>query len=122
MSFWKLDGAGELRGWLDVVNFTGSAVKIDRIIGDITVCNSTVAQMSYFKKATVAPNSASNVFVHAEFSPQHIKNIEFQLQHQQEPSGGLNLTVYLVTGRGEIELHPRLVTGNCRFVNFPRKG
>jgi hypothetical protein len=122
LSFWKLDGAGELRGWLDIVNFTNAAVKIDRIIGDISVSNTTVAPISFLKKATVAPNSASRIYVHAEFLPQHIKNIEFQMQHNPEPGGGLNLTVYLATDTGEIELHPRLVTGNCRFVNFPRKG
>lgn len=122
LSFWKLDGSGELRGWLDVVNFTNAAVKIDRIIGDITVSNTTVAPINFFKKATVAPNSASKVYVHAEFLPQHIKNIEFQLQHNPVPGGGLNLTVYLATDKGEIELRPQLVTANCRFVNFPRKG
>lgn len=121
MIFWKMNDAGELRAWLDVVNFTSDPVKIDRVIGDITVSSVTVAQLNHFKKQTVAAASADRVYVHAELSPQHIKAIEFQLQHQSEPSAGLNLTVYLITEKGEQEFHPHLNTGNCRFKNFAPK-
>lgn len=121
MSFWKLDGAGELRSWLDVVNFTAAPVKIDRIIGDITVCNVTIGKLGSLERETIRPWTGARVYLHADLSAQAIKNIEFQLQHTTEPTGGLILTVYAVVDGAEVELRPRLATGNVRFVNFPRK-
>lgn len=118
MSFWKNGETGHLNVYLDVVNFTSAAVKIDRILGDVTLANSAVVQFSHFKKQTVAAVSAARVYVQAELSAEHLKKVDFHLQKERQPAAGLNLTVYLVTEKGEIELHPRLSTGNCRFANF----
>lgn len=119
MSFWKLGDDGELRAWLDVVNFAPYPIKIDRIIGEVLVRNTPIARLHHLKREDVQATSDSRIHVQSDLSPEQIKKIQFQLnQPGSTNAAGFRLTIYVELEHGSLELNRTLNSGNVRFVNF----
>lgn len=119
ISFWKLGDDGELRAWLDVVNFAPYPIKIDRIVGEVLVRNTPIARLHHLKRENVRATSDGRIYVQSDLSPEQVKKVQCQLIQPEPPdTAGFRLTIYVETEKGSLELSHILNSGNVRFVNF----
>lgn len=121
LTFWKFEGDGEIRAWLYVVNFNPFPIQIDRIVGSANVSNSHVAEVSDLNRPQIEAGNAKQIYIKSRLQLEDIKRIAFQLSQAGEISGtGLQLTIWVDTMLGRVELRRQLTTTAYRFPNFQR--
>ena len=113
--YWSAE-AGNASISLYIVNLNPFPLTIDRMVGDLTVANASVAPVYYMKRKQIPETSDDGVGIEVHITEQQAKWINTLRKRDQR--SGITLTLYVTTSFGEIEHQVRLTTSNNEYTNF----
>lgn len=116
MKFYWSAEASSASIWLYIVNLNPFPLTIDRMIGELTVANSTIAPVQDMKRKRIQETSDDSIWIEITITDQQARRANFQKKHDKR--SGVNLTLYVTTPFGEIEHPVRLTTSNNEYANF----